>query len=301
MAQTTNGEDEDLSVSPKSMFSTINLKRRTQRGVAYDLTYTYSGEDFDPQIGYLKRIGVQGFNLRGQYGWIPGKESILFRYRVSFTYAMLRRLADNSLESGSIGPRFNVSTKSGWAGRLEVFGRSQGVFDEEYSITDDVFVPIGEYSTWDVSLGINSPVSKPFSTELSFESGTYFDGTSLSATAEPTVNLSASLQFSGYYNFNHIVFENRGQELFAHVGRLKLLYMYNTKLSVGSYIQYNSVNHMAIANFRLRFNPKEGNDLYVVYNETRPTSGYFPEGVSKVRFLGRVLQLKYIHTFRVKS
>jgi len=85
----------------------------------------------------------------------------------------------------------------------------------------------------------------------------------------------------------------------AHVGRLKFLYMYNTKLSFSSFLQYNSVNNVTVANFCLRYNPKEGNDLYVVYNEIRPTSDYVDNGLDEHQFLNRIFQVKYVYTFQL--
>jgi len=107
------------------------------------------------------------------------------------------------------------------------------------------------------------------------------------------------LQLSAYYNFSHVVFANRNQEMNAHVGRLKFLYMYNTKLSFSSFLQYNSVNNVTVANFCLRYNPKEGNDLYVVYNEIRPTSDYVDNGLDEHQFLNRIFQVKYVYTFQL--
>jgi hypothetical protein len=43
--------------------------------------------------------------------------------------------------------------------------------------------------------------------------------------------------------------------------------MFSTSLSVSAFIQYNSSIDEVLTNFRLRFNPREGNDLYIVFNE----------------------------------
>lgn len=146
---------------------------------------------------------------------------------------------------------------------------------------------------------ISTPMTKPLVVEFVINGGEFYDGTVASITTEPTLNLSSSLQFSGSYGFNRISFDSRDQLFTSHIARLKVLYMYNTKLSVSSFIQYNSVNRMMIGNLRLRYNPKEGNDFFLVYNETRPTSNYSFGEADRVPFLNRMILLKYAYTFKI--
>ena len=45
------------------------------------------------------------------------------------------------------------------------------------------------------------------------------------------------------------------------------LLMFSTSLSLSGFVQYANVDHLGSGNFRLRWNPREGVDLFVVYNE----------------------------------
>ena len=54
-----------------------------------------------------------------------------------------------------------------------------------------------------------------------------------------------------------------------------------------------------IGNIRLRYNPREGNDFFLVYNETKPSSNYSFGDVPEVGFFSRMILLKYVHTFRI--
>ena len=47
--------------------------------------------------------------------------------------------------------------------------------------------------------------------------------------------------------------------------------MFSTKLSISAFIQYNTAINKVLSNFRFRYNPKEGTDLYIVFNEGRNT------------------------------
>lgn len=64
-----------------------------------------------------------------------------------------------------------------------------------------------------------------------------------------------------------------------------------------SFIQYNTAVNKAFANVRFRYNPCEGNDFYIVYDEglnTRVTRELPTLPFSS----GRTLLLKYTYTFR---
>jgi hypothetical protein len=61
-------------------------------------------------------------------------------------------------------------------------------------------------------------------------------------------------------------FGGRDEQLRAHIARIRAETMLNTRLAAAAFVQYNSAMDAVMANLRLRYNPREGNDLYVVYN-----------------------------------
>ena len=72
--------------------------------------------------------------------------------------------------------------------------------------------------------------------------------------------------------------------------------MLSTKFSATAFIQYNSAIDAVIANIRLRYNPREGIDLYLVYNEGLNTNRYRQDPT--VPFTSnRTVMLKYTYTF----
>lgn len=298
IAQTTDSLGNNFSAAPENIFYRFNWERRSREGFAYSFSWSYSGEDFDPQVGFMMRYGVKSGLIRASYGWIPGPESKLFSINVDMSAYSSYRVTDGGLETGRYGPGLEMVLKSGWNGKLDLNYNIEGV-SEEFSLDDDVIVPAKKYEFVSTRMNIQSPLSKPISANFMFSGGQFYDGQSFSFTVEPIFNVSASVQFSGAYNYNYVGFPDRNQKMNSHVGRLKVLYMYNTKLSLSGFIQYNSLNNFVGSNFRLRYNPREGNDFYLVYNEARPTSAYFHDGLENVAFLNQLFQVKYVHTFRL--
>ncbi len=297
LAQTTDEEGNNFN-GTDNLFYRVNWERRSQEGFAYDLSYSYKGEFFDPKVGFMMNYATQGAIARVQYGWLPGADSKLFSYTIDMSGYSSYRVTDGELETGRYGPGLSLMTKKGWSSKFDLNYVIDGV-EYEFSLDDDVTVPAGRYDYFSAMVTMMTPVSKPLSSSFIFSGGQFYDGKSVTVTAKPIFNVSASLQFSGYYNFSHIEFPDRNQVMDAHVVRVKALYMYNTKLSLSGFVQYNSLNNYIASNFRLRYNPKEGNDFYLVYNEIRPTSDYFGDIPTKVSYLNQLFQVKYVYTFRL--
>jgi hypothetical protein len=296
-AQTTNPEGKIKVDASANSFSYLKWERRSEEGFAYNLTYSYSGLDFNPSMGFLSKLGIAGVDIKAQYGWLPGENSKLLSFKFLGGYANNHRLIDKGLENMWLNGGFELNTKSGWNSLNLFFYMKEGILNE-FNIADNAFVPAGEYTYKNIFSILSTPFTKSLVLNLMMNVGEFYDGSMVSATAEPTLNLSSSLQLSGSYGYNRIRFDSRDQLFSSHIARLKVLYMYSTKLSVSSFLQYNSVNHLMVGNFRLRYNPKEGNDFFLVYNESRPTSNYQFGNAPSVPFLNRMILLKYAYTFK---
>ena len=85
----------------------------------------------------------------------------------------------------------------------------------------------------------------------------------------------------------------------AHVGRVRVATALNRALSASAFVQYNSADGLLSPNVRLRYNPTEGSDLYVVYNEGRLTDRRpsDPDLSRLPRLQARTILLKYTYTF----
>ena len=97
--------------------------------------------------------------------------------------------------------------------------------------------------------------------------GTFYDGWRFSVEVSHRWSISSGLELSGTYQYNRIGFAERDKHLDIHIFRLRFLSMLSTKFSGTAFIQYNSSIDAVTANLRLRYNPREGTDLYLVYNE----------------------------------
>lgn len=100
------------------------------------------------------------------------------------------------------------------------------------------------------------------------------------------------------YELNAIRFPDRTayNKLNIHLINTSLTYMLSTKLSATLLVQYVNISDELIANFRLRYNPREGNDLYLVINDYQGFDR-FSEIPNKPPYFNRTIVIKYTHTF----
>ncbi len=297
VAQVANSETENPGFKDNS-FAHIQWERRNQKGFSYKFSYGYTGKMFYPTVGFISKLGVQSYSARAQYDWLPGNSSKIYSLKLFLSNTYVQRIQGKELESRTIFGGVSVSSKTGWTG-FGSFSQVKDGIKYNFYLAADAYVPAGEYSYLTFFSLLSSPSSKPLSVSLNLSGGGYYDGNRLSASFSPMFRASSSLQLSGSYSLNKISFDKRNQKFTSHIARLKLMYMHSTKVSLSSFIQYNSQSNLAIGNIRLRYNPREGNDFYLVYNEIKPSFNYDFGEARKVPFLNRMVLLKYIHTFKM--
>ena len=296
-AQTYSDKIDNKLNSIDPMFLSAKWERRSQKGFAYGLGYSYSGQEFNPGIGFVNMGSLQGLTGSLLYGWLPGKESKIYSLITNVVGSKYTRLIDNKLESISIKPAVKILYKSNYQGEVSLEYQQEGVFSD-FALSDSVKVLAGEYTFTQTNLQLSTPSSKSLYATLNLFTGGFYDGNRFGVSLAPAIDVSSSLQISGSYQFNHIEFQERNKQLNIHIAYAKVLYMLSTKLSATVFVQYVSTRDDLISNFRLRYNPREGNDFYLVLNDYRGVSDDLtvPE---LPNFYSRTILLKYTHTFRL--
>jgi hypothetical protein len=296
-SQTYDSQIDNTLGSLDPSFFLVNWQRRSEKGFSYDLKYFYSGQEFNPGIGFVRMEGVQGINANLMYGWFPGETSKFFDYGFSVRFDRFNRLEDGELESMVVSPEFRFSTKKGLRGGVEAEYQEEGVI-YPFSLSDEITITPGLYSFYGFQTRWNTPENKMISVGMDFSAGQFYDGNRKGTEIEANFNLSSSFRLGAQYEFNALRFPDRAghNSLDIHSVNVKALYMLSTKLSASGLVQYVNTEDELITNFRIRYNPREGNDFYIVYNDFR--------GVNRLNsvpalpsFFGKTVMVKYTHTF----
>ena len=288
-----NYNNTPFSLDPTRLF--LNWIRFNDKGLGYDFTYTRSGKDFKPSMGFQQRKDYSYYAGSLQYGWLPGATSPLMNHKFELNEEMYYSNSTGDAQTANTELAYKFNFKQGFGGMVSILNSYENV-EREFNFSENASVPVGKYNFTQFVAHLNTSESKILSLGIDGYAGTFYDGNRLTVGLEPLWNIGSSLQLGLAYEYNHVNFPVRDQAFTGNIARFKTLLMFTTKLSINAFVQYNSTENSLSTNFKLRYNPREGNDFYVVLNEGRNTYRDL-EDPRLPAFNNRSILLKYTYTF----
>jgi hypothetical protein len=273
----------------------LSWQRRGTDGPLYSANLVRAGSIFEPGMGFLRRRDYLGGEASIGYGWRPGSGSALNRYGVTTGGSFVRRNTGGTFESGGYSLGGDLETRGGHGLGAQASWSYEDL-TRPFSLSDAALVPVGSYRFVEGSLNYRPPMGALVRPGVRVGGGQFYDGTIASAQLSPAWSVSRHLTLSGAYEINHIQFPDRDQEFRSHIGRLRTEVTFTTSTSASTFVQYNSADDVVVLNFRFRFNPAEGTDLYVVWNESLNSDRYALDPVPPLSQT-RTLLVKYARTF----
>jgi hypothetical protein len=297
MAQTFESDSSKkiLNLAPTRLM--FDWENRNLKGFAYDFLYSYSGTRYNPGLGFEMMDNYQGAKGIFRYGWFPGDSSSIRYHYASLTTYNLWSTATNRQMSFYSQLMWYFETKKGSYGYAYANLSRENLTDSLTLGNDQAYVPPGKYSFLDFLVYYGTNTSHTLSATLSAESGKFYDGGKLSFFASPQLNLGSDVSLGLTYYFDYVNFKSRSVSFTNHIAGIKGLITFSTKTYIQAYLQYNTGARKILTNFRLRYNPSEGNDFYIVYDEGMNTN-LIREIPNLPLSIGRTLLLKYTYTFR---
>lgn len=294
LARTSQSEDSlsysDFFDDRKRVY--VMWENRTQVGFNYSLSYSQVDAHYEPGLGFETRKSFKAFGDRLSYGWFPKKSTSLRFMNINLNVTAYFPDDNFELESVLFEPSLNFEWKKD--NRLAItYSRFQDRPTEAFDLSDEVTISPGDYVNNEIRLYYQTPSVKFLNAEFEATHGSFYDGSRISASVTPTYVISKYLTLSGFYQYNYIGFDHSTDYL-AHVARLKVTTSLNVKFSINTFVQVNSLSKVSVINLRLRYNPKDGNDLYLVYNEILNGKDR-PQTYTDAR----AFLVKYVHTFHL--
>jgi len=271
-------------------------QRRKIKGFAYDLLYTWSGKSFNPGVGFEVKDNYQGVRTILQYGWLPERETFLRYHAISLTAYDLWNTLTGLHETTSGILKWQFEAKKGFSGNLSSTWFLEDLVDTLILGNEQASVAPGRYSFGYLSASYGSSAAHALSYELSAEGGSFYDGWRLSFSALPKLSIGAGFDLGLTYYFDYVNLSSGTMSFTNHILGIRGLLTMTTKTSLSAYIQYNTAIDKVVTNIRFRYNPREGNDFYIVYDEGL-NSDLARENPRLPYSAGRTVLLKYTYTF----
>ena len=296
--QEAHGESNNLFEA--SLFR-AQWERRTTQGLFYRYTTKRYGPTFNPELGFITRENIWANGGSLGFGWFGDENDWYRQISPSLSGSTILRNEDGSLESARVGTEFNIESKRGTRVSIEA-DFSYEDLAEDIEFPEDTSVPIGSYRFVGVEAARRGPNGRLFGIDSQVFAGTFYDGWRVDLGVGPEWAISKHVQLEAEYELNIVRFPDRDQEFEAHVLRFRSQLALNTKVSLSTFVQLSSASDLVTTNVRFRYNFKEGNDLWLVYNEGANLDRFNEYNRDRNRPIvpkvdNRLLLLKYTYTF----
>ena len=276
----------------------INLEDRDYQKWFYQFTFSSSGNQFNPGVGFVDRTNFNQAYGRIGYGVFPLHSKLQYKL-FSFSAGSYFNKQTGKVESLNMGPTLDVLWNSG----MEVLV-NPALFKEDLlaplPLSANVEIPSKMYTYVGLNISWEAPKTSNVRAYGNIYEGQYYDGWLHSFSIYPTWYASKYLELSPEYEFNYVNFIKRNQNLTSNIFRLRINTALNIHAFTNFFIQYSSLANQIVAQARVRYNFSEGRDIYLVYNEnfnSDRANGLLPKlpGTQD-----RSIVIKFIYTFIAK-
>ncbi|MEO8150166.1 MAG: hypothetical protein ABI723_21205, partial [Bacteroidia bacterium] len=147
---------------------------------------------------------------------------------------------------------------------------------ESNSLNDHINVPPGYYHMFANDVNFTYDEAKSYTAALFTRYGDYYGGKIF--TANPSFNyiINRFFRFGLVYEYNRInlpsAYSDNGDAVYkSNLVSGNFMLTLSSKFSVKLLAQYDNISNSYGGNLRIRYNPHEGTDLYIVYNSSLNT------------------------------
>ncbi len=259
-------------------------------GVSYE--FLKVGEDFNPEIGYLRRQNFQRHYAQLRFSprprGLPNVRKLYYEANLDY----IANDTDAILQSRIGQATFRADLQNGDVVEANYNRRYEALPEPLVLVTGEVTLPTGAYAFNDVDALYRLGPQRRLSGDVRVAVGGFYDGTRTEVSytgrfemtprlsIEPRLSVTAATLTEG--SFVTKLLTNR--TTFALTPRV-----FATGL-----VQYNSSTNSFSANVRLRWEYRPGSDFFVVYTEGRDTSPTAPDSLQSRGFV-----VKFTRLFRL--
>jgi hypothetical protein len=226
--------------------------------------YTDLGTNFNPEVGFVPRVGIRRSKVHFEWNPRPGRFGIRMMEPM-WNYTDVRdrggRLVSQQFHH-MVGVRFDSGAYFN-----VMYNRYFEEIDAPFRVTSDIAVDPGEYRFWDLNLSFRSNPARRLSFNVRYAPQTYWDGDRTDWGGGIDVRVTDQLAASGGFSRNTV--DLPAGDFTADIASFQLDYGFSPRLSLRSLSQYNSFTDQLSTSARLRYTYRPGSDLYVVYDDVR--------------------------------
>ncbi|MBN1290681.1 MAG: carbohydrate binding family 9 domain-containing protein [Candidatus Latescibacteria bacterium] len=252
------------------------------------ILYHALDEQFNPEMGFARTVGIKNYiwfttlQPRPDIPFI--KKLVLKPFNFNYTTDMDGVLLFRDIEIRPLG----FVTDSDDEFSFSINNDYDFIYETDFSIFGTA-INQGIYNNWNYNMSFSSSSQRNISVSLSGLAGDFFSGTRNGFSSAVTYKSGRRYSFTADAEYTKL--DLAGTKITARDYGTRVGIDFSTRLSTSTFLQYNNETRKVNMNFRLRFIPKAGSDLYLVYNHLMDES-------DRYRTLRNAAILKMDYIFR---
>jgi len=289
--QTPGRTGNDYAASSFALYNTDLL--RVEGG------YTQVGEDFNPEVGFVRRVGYRkpGYGIFASPR--PKNNRVIRRFWPHHQWDGYYRF-NGQPESGFRHSDFRVDFNDGSSAGLAFNENFEQLF-QPFEISPGTVLPVGRYSFNNWSAYANSDLSARLYGNFNYAWGAFYSGRIRSLTLGAGLRSGYRYLLSARYIRNEV--DLPVGNFATDLAVLQLTDSFTPKSYLQSLIQYNSRSNQVGVNLRYALMRIANTGLFIVYNSRFDALGYDPDDPGGLlpppyrRTLDRAVLAKFTYMF----
>jgi hypothetical protein len=234
-----------------------------------DLDHLYAGRNFNPEVGFVRRIG--GFRrTHAKFAYSPRPKNTpsirKFTYTADVEY--FTDAAFEHVQSRDQQGIFRIDFTRGDAFQIEATRTFEGV-NAPFTVARNVRIPAAGYDYTQYSGSYTFGSQRKISGTATARAGDFYEGSLRELSWRSRVEFSPQFYAEPTVSWNRIdVPWGKGH---SNVMSSRLTYTLSPKMFLSALVQYQSRTDSISTNARFRWEYRPGSELFVVYNDGRTT------------------------------
>ncbi|GAB4511323.1 MAG: hypothetical protein Tsb004_15590 [Allomuricauda sp.] len=250
------------------------LDINTFKANGFGLNYRYRqyDEDFNPELGFVSRPNSKRLTIN--HGWRKTYVNHRWlRFLSVGNYITKSWLTSNgNQELSQVNMYAFLGLKNGLSpGFIGPIYQEDNLY-QVWNISENISIPIGRYGMWKFNPEFSTGNAFPYIFSIESEFGGYYGGNQLTFSGNFIYDFNKVFTAEIGGNYNKLTFPNDYVSAGSNVLELnrfysRLKFSFSSASFLNSYLQYDTNSQQWGLNLRFRYTPKEGTNLYIVYNQ----------------------------------
>ena len=257
----------------KNTFFNIFAFKNVNVGFTHSLNFDLVGNKFYPALGFNPENDYGSISIsNGRRYKINGNKKITFWSVNSELHYRWKQLSQLT-ETKSANLSLSLTGNKGSTLEFTPAAYTEDRLFNSWQLNDYITVPSGYYKMYTLYSDLFFDQSKGYTFGIYSKFGGFYGGALTTINPYFDYIINRYLRVGLKYEYNHIKFPENfsttDHSIFnSNLFSLDLSIVKSTKLSLKMLAQYDDQSATFGGNIRVRYNPKEGTDLYIVYNST---------------------------------